>query len=276
MAPSELLTFIRERLLPEGNDAAAAERQFRKFATDLYQPAFQRLGFESKPDDSDETRQFRADVINFLAFQARDPQVRREATRRAMEYIGYGGDGKIHTDAIDPNLVETALSVAAQETGEKFFDALISLLRTSTDTVLRTRVLYALGRVQSPKLLDRVMQLVLDTVLRTNEIFTLLDSLVQEKSNREPVWQWVRNNYDALVNRMSPTDAGGLSLVADFCNDAKATEVKKFFEERVAALPGGERNLARALERIAVCAARVNAHRSDPLPWHSDQDPAKP
>ena len=47
-----------------------------------------------------------------MAFQARSTQVRAELAKRAVAYLGAPGDGAVHANAIDPDLVDKALQVA--------------------------------------------------------------------------------------------------------------------------------------------------------------------
>ena len=121
-----------------------------------------------------------------------------------------------------------------------------------------------MGRVTAPDQVQKILALALSSDLRTNELTTPAQSLLKEETNIEIVWKWIQQNYDALIPRLSPTDAGSLPvLTVNFCSPAHAAAVKNFFEPKVGALPGGSRNLQRAIDQINICAAKRNAHEAD-------------
>ena len=262
IAPSKLIIFVKEHLASSQNQKESLE----KFAQNLYVPAFRKFGFNKTQDDSEDIREFRSEVIDFLAFYARDPEVRKEATKRGIEYIGYRKDGRIHENVVDANLIGTVLGVAVQQEGAEYLDALITLLRGSSDSVLRSRILAAIGRVTAPEQVQRVLALSFHPDLRTDEILSPADALLLEGSNWVPVWKWIQTDYDSLVSRLSPTDAGSLPLyTSNFCTEQHAAEVKNFFEPKISSLPSGSRNLQRAIDQIRLCSARRQAHSVDSL-----------
>jgi aminopeptidase N len=261
MAPSKLVIFLKEYV--------AAKNQMEtleQLAQSLYAPTYRKFGFDKTEKDSEEIRQFRSDVIDFLAFYARDPQIRKEAAKRGIAYTGYQNDGRIHEDAVDANLIETVLGVAVQENGADYLNALVVLLRNSSDSVLRSRILSALGRVTAPEQVKEVLALSLSPDLKTNEVLSPAESLLEEASNRELVWKWLQENYDSLISRLSPTDAGSLPLLGTvLCSDSQVNEVKAFFEPKIESLPSGSRNLHRAIDQIILCSAKRKAHQNDSM-----------
>ncbi len=263
MSPVEMFSFFHDYLL-EPDQVESLRKKGRKW----YRAAYEKFQFDESTSDSDDSKQFRDQVIEFLALEARDPEVRVEASKRGYAYIGFGTDGKLHPEAVGSNLVKTVLSVAAQEGDIGFVDALIRLLKESNDSLLRSRILSALGRATEPAKVEKILALSLDPALRTNEVLNPLIHLMDEKENWESVWRFLNANFDVLLKRMSPNDAGGVPLVASlFCSEEKALEVKAFFEKRVEKLAGGNRNLMRTLDTIRVCAAKVEHHRKE---WSAD------
>lgn len=258
-APMDVIRFARERIA-DGDLRPRVDAWGRR----LYQPLYRRLRWEPRRGRAEdgETQLLRAKVISFLALTVEDPAVRREALRRGRAYVGFGGDGEIHADAVDANLADTALAVAVQEGDAAFFDALLEKFFASTDATLRSRLLGALAQTRDPALSARVIALTIDERLRVNELFTPLMGQMRATETRAAAWSWVRDNFDSFVERAGPGRAGYLPhAAASFCSVERAGEVEAFFGERIAALPGGPRNLATSLEGMGVCAARVEAQR---------------
>jgi alanyl aminopeptidase len=173
-----------------------------------------------------------------------------------------GADG-----AADPNVVETqlatvALSAAVQEGDEAFFEHLVGLLHASADATARSRILAALAHAESPALAAKALELAFDPNLRLNEVPRVVAIQLRGPRTRAPAWTWLREHFDALVERIGAAQAGKLPwFTTGFCSHEAADEVREFFEPRVSSLVGGPRNLAGAIEAISLCATRVDAQR---------------
>ncbi len=257
-APMKPLRFAHDRLVEQAQRPAV-----RAFARRLYAPVQRRLGWEPREGEDGEVALLRAAVIDYLATFVEDRRTRREAVRRAHRMLGYGrrGDGQIHRDAVDANLVDTVLKVAVQEGDAAFFDHLLERLIASDDSLLRGQLLRALASVRDPELGARALALTLDERVRVNELWTVLTAQLRLPERRDAAWAWIEQNFDALAARLE-TGAGHLpSFAGMFCSEERAAEVEAFFTERVNELPGGPRNLANALEEIRLCVAKVEAQQ---------------
>jgi cytosol alanyl aminopeptidase len=241
-------------------DAALRER-IEAYGRDLYAPAARTLGWLSKKGDSDETRTLRASVLGFLALTAQDRAVRLEARRRGLAYIGMGTDGDVHAEAVDPNLVATALSVTGEEADRATWDAMKAVFARSVDEQVRSRLLAAMSGARDPELARSARSLVLDPALRDSEIMTPLGVQLANPATREMAWTWIKDNYDAILARL-PRHHGGVGLVStghSFCDTAHAADVEAFFAPRIDGIEGGPRTLASTLEDVRLCAAKRQA-----------------
>lgn len=257
-APMGHLYFAHDRLVEENQ-----RQNVRSMSQRLYAPVMRRLRWDPRGEEDGEVALLRAAVISHLAFFAKDRNVRREAVRRAHRYLGYGrrGDGEIHGDAVDSNLVDTVLAVAVQDGDDAFFDHVLERFLASDDALLRERLLGALSSAKRPEQAQRAIALALDARVRVNEMWTPIRQQLSSNETREAAWAWVTSNYEALKGRLE-NGAGRLPMTGmSFCSTERAAEVEAFFGERVADLPGGPRNLANTLERIRLCAARVDAQQ---------------
>lgn len=277
-APMSLLSFARDRLVEEGQRAAV-----QRLAKRLYQPVFRRLGWGPRRgrEESGETALLRASVISHLAFTVEDTRIRRGAVRRAHAYLGYGprGDGEVHADAVDANLVATVLSVAVQDGDAAFFDHLTERFFATEDAMQRDFMIGALGSTKDPELAARALAMALDQRVRLNEMSDPLRAQMGMRETRDVAWQWLVEHFEAVVERVGHHRAGYLPYFArGFCDQERSASIATFFtmpvevpaeEEggsattlpRIDTLPGGPRNLASSLESVRLCAARVEAQR---------------
>ncbi|UCH29236.1 MAG: M1 family metallopeptidase [Myxococcales bacterium] len=238
----------------------ATQPKVKAYAARLYRKRYQRLGWKARKTDSSDTKLLREAVVRFMVMDVRDRQARARAARLGRAYIGYGGEP--NRGVVDPQLAGLALATAVQEGDEAFFDHLVGVLASSTDATDRNRILVALGHAESPTLAKRALELSLDPMLRRNEISRVLGTQFRNPRTRQSAWEWLKENFEALTSRTGLVQAGSAPWYAtSLCTREAAEEVQAFFERKMATLAGGPRNLASAVERISLCAARAEAQR---------------
>jgi alanyl aminopeptidase len=268
-APMATFAFARDWLVsPKARPRAEA------VVRALYGPAFARAGWTVRSGESIAARSFRGELAWIVAEIGRDPAVRREAARRGAVYAGVK-DGKLHPEAAEPEVADTALGVAVEDLGSPAFDAILARALEARDGPTRQRLLGALSAADDPDLQGRFEEVLHDERLR------LLDRI-----HAAVPGQWagtfVRNdppaverrmallerNLDEWISKLPPFFAVRLPFVArDACSEADAQRVIALFQARSARLPGAERNVALATEQIRLCAAQRAADAEAATRW---------
>jgi alanyl aminopeptidase len=230
------------------------------YASRLYRKRYKQLGWRARRGDSSDTKLLREAVVRFMVMDVRDREARTRAARLGRAYVGYRTRAK--PSVVDPQLAGLVLATAVQESGAGLFDHLLALLDSTEDATARNRVLSALGHAEDPTLSGRALALALDPRLRVNEINQLLRSQFHNPRTRERAWTWLTTHFDELTARFGAARGGATPwYTASFCSDEAAAEVERFFEPRVAELAGGPRNLAGAVEAVALCAEKARVYR---------------
>lgn len=258
-APMPPIRFAYDHLVEE-----SMRPNVSRFAARLYAPALRRLGWTPRRGEDGEQAILRASVLGHLAGVARDPAVRREASRRARAYLGLDGrepTGNLDRSALDPNLVGMALAVAVQDGDAAFFDALLERFLASDDALLRGQLLGALASAKDPELAARARALALDARVRVNELWTPLGVQLGMPETRDAAWAFLQERFDDLAGRLEESAGSLPRLLGGACSRERADEIERFFAPRVGELQGGPRNLATTLESIRLCAARVEAQQ---------------
>jgi len=252
--PIDVLTAARDDLVPD-----ATRARVEQAGRQLYGPVARRLGWKPKKDESIPMRTFRAQVLTFLAFTARDTRVLAEAARRGRAYAGFG-DGRFHPEAVDPGLATVALAAAIREDGPKAFDALLERLPEERDGVLRRRVLRALAAADDPGLRERVLALPLDQRLRKNERVEVLFDVAGYSESRDAAWLALKREFDRLVPEIPEAHAiTAIALAGEFCDPVHLADAQAFFGERAPRIPAGARQLTETLEKVRLCIAYRDA-----------------
>ncbi|MCH8084400.1 MAG: ERAP1-like C-terminal domain-containing protein, partial [Myxococcales bacterium] len=229
----------------------------RRFARSLFAPQLVRLGMDPVETDTGERRLLRVSLLRFLALDAHDDAVREKLAAQGREFAGV--DAKAHANALDPDLAGLALALAVQDIGNEVFAALEQRLGETQDAVERWRILRALGASRDPGGAERARELALDASLRMDEVAVIPFAQMQYRELRDDTWNWLRDQFPRIVERVGTYNASWLPEVAEyFCDDARAKEVEQFFETRIDEIEGGGRSLASAIETIRLCAALVH------------------
>lgn len=245
MSPIDVWRRVQLNTLDDAGRSASRARLRALYAAVLGE-------LEKRGVTSDEERLTRAWLMGVLAFYGLDPPLRTELTKQAIAFTGFGTDGQLHRDKLDPNLLNTALRVAAQDAEAGFSTDLVARLKDTDDPVLRFAFVDAIGGANDPALAQR---LALDDAIRGDDYLTLLGSMFRaEQAERN--WQWLSANVDALLDR-APTFERNVVIyaAASYCSTERADEVAALFEPRLGRIDGGRRTLDQVLERINLCAA---------------------
>jgi alanyl aminopeptidase len=266
-APAGQLTWIKETLVSEKSRPAVAH-----FIRDLYGPLYDKVGLDPvTPMDRSNPVQatlLRGPVVNMAVVEGGLAAGRTELARRGAAYLGLNedgtpGDGKIHPEAVDANLVDHAVDMAVREFGTPVVDAVFAHIKTERAAVIRSRMLRAITRATDPATAAKVRALALSDTLRGNEVPIIVYGSAGEPENRAASWTWFKTNFDAIKQRTPAFGQGGLVGVGGrFCSKAERDDYKKFFEPRIEQLNGAPRTFASTLETIDQCIAMVEKHRA--------------
>jgi alanyl aminopeptidase len=251
-----LIVFARDRVLPDSERA-----RVDAYAVKLFTPAFERLGFSAKKNESTSARRLRIEVIELLA-KSNSAAVVKQAVKRGRAYAGLA-DGKFHPEAVDPDLAGLVLGIALEHGDKAFFDAMLARLNTLDDGSLRERVLSALGQARDPERSARALALSLDPKLRKQEGLIEVFEQSYDHRTRDASWRFVQENFDTLVQKIPDTRAAFIPYVTNaFCDLGHAEEAKAFFGPRAEKNNGMPKNLRQVVEYIRLCAAQADAQRA--------------
>jgi alanyl aminopeptidase len=227
------------------------------YATELYEPRMQSLGYRRKDGDASTTIALRTRIAQFLALTVRDPKVRAELNKQGRAALGLDGSGKADLARADADLLRSALDVAVQEGGTAAFDAAQKEFTINTDTAQRYALLAALGATRDPLLAARARDFGLTAAVQIGEMYNLYNAQMAQPENRAAMWQWLQDHYDAYRARLPAFAQGYLpkTFAEGRCTGAAADELSAFFAPRTKDLVGSERGLGQALEGIRQCSS---------------------
>lgn len=220
----------------------------------LYGERARALGWRSKPGEDDDDRLLRASLVKITGTLGEDRTLSAEAVKLANRWLE-------DASAVDPDMVDVVLAVAARSGDRALFDRLHKEAGSSTDRERRERVLRGLGNFRAPEIVPLVLAITLEPEIDPRESFYVVFAVGSDPSSRDLAYAFVRDHYDDLVARLpqgSVFDVGSLLpfVGSGFCDERHRAEVQSFFTPKVERAAGGPRNLAQALESIDLCIAQ--------------------
>ena len=167
------------------------------------------------------------------------------------------------------------------------FEAVFNIYQTASTVDQRLAALGALGAVCDLKLVDRILQMVLDpNIVKPQDVHYPITSLVKRTPLKKQVlpimWKWIKANWNDLYERFSAS----LSLLGRILQTCIEDELGQDFADTVLAWSRGEdcetdegkqqrltqvkvarRPLEQSLERIKSTTAWVDRERDHVSEW---------
>ncbi|MBC7794050.1 MAG: ERAP1-like C-terminal domain-containing protein [Clostridia bacterium] len=234
-----------------------------KAVDDFMQTTFsKRIGkepFLANGNETDDEKLSRTSIATLLSVELDDAPQRRLAGKHGSAVLTAIEEGKPVT-TVDPQLVGTVLAVYIDEGGERIHRRVVAALENQNDPALRRELVTALARVRTNENIRRTLSTLLTPTVRTNEIWTAMWPMARRKTSRQQTWDWLRENFLALRDRVPNENQGHLiALSRFFCSPDGERELEEFFGPRAASLMGGPQIYAEARESVQLCAARAAA-----------------
>ncbi len=250
------LAFLEDRLAPELG--ARAVEAFRDRVAARFGPALAEIGWDPPPREPIDARVRRGVLVGLLGDVAAWPPVLAVAARRFETYL-------IRRTAVDPNLVDSVVMLAARTGDARRFEAMLEAFDGATTPQERRRFLLALAEFRDEALVRRTLSLCLGPRIPTQDLAIVIARLLVNPAARGLSWDFLRKHWSRLRKRMPPMLATRLIEATPALGARYRQEVEAFF--RTHPLPTGGRALEQALERFELDAAFCRIARDDFAHW---------
>jgi len=223
----------------------AARARFREFAAELLRPSFGAVGWETGPGDDDDVRLRRAALLRGLAVVARDPAVAAEGTRRLDRYLA--GD----REALEANLHDAAVAVAARGGDARRFEQLRRLFQEEKDPAFKRRYLFGLALAEEPALVRRASEMPFGEEVPLQDLSSFAGVLLANRASAPVFWKLLRERWEPFERRLAEAPlmlrrvVEGLGALTE---RPQLEEAEAFFEAHP--IPAARQGLAQTLERL--------------------------
>jgi puromycin-sensitive aminopeptidase len=231
--------------------------RLRDVVRDLVRPAFDRLGWDPRHEDTDRDLELRGDLIEALGVLGDDPETQAQA-REAESLARGGGD-------VSPAVAAAAVRVVATTGGASEFDAFAARYREARTPQEEDRYLYALARFRDPALMDRALEMALTDDVRSQNTPFLLAYATFNRDLGPQAFRFITERWDELTSRIAHSNVIALAMGLRYLSDPETVELAQaFFAEHD--IPQNHLMLQQLLERQRVVAAmreRVSAELTE-------------
>jgi alanyl aminopeptidase len=228
---------------------------YKRLVNKLYAARARSLGWAAKAGEDDDTQLMRPGLLGLVANEGHDAALRAEARKLSEKWFT---DRK----AVAPDVVGTVLAVAALDGDKAFRERLLQLAKTANRKD-RGHFLNAMGALRDPELVKENFALLLSREFDAREAMTLLWGAASDRTTRQQAYDFLKQNFDAVVALLPPDSGANLAGVGGgFCDETHRADVEAFFKDRTTKFRGGPRSLAQTLEGIDQCIAFRDAQKA--------------
>jgi alanyl aminopeptidase len=230
---------------------------YATFIRQTYGEHARELGWTPDVDEDEDTRLLRPSLLGLVAELGEDETLVAEAQALARRWLE-------DRSAIDPQLVNLVLRVAALNGDETLWSKFYQQARSHTEEKERDYLFGAMGSFRSEELVRKNLDIILSGEFEIFEVAGLLFGALSEPTQREMAYAWVKENYDLLLAKLPRGYQSFLPRTAGFlCSLEGAEDAQAFFGPRVADIEGGPRALEQTLETLRLCSAYREAQRPE-------------
>jgi len=249
-----VLTAVYERLLWIWSHALPdAERErFAALVCDVFGPQLDRLGWDPRPNETDDDRQLRPIAINALGVVAGDAAAVAEARRRI--------EGHLNGRPADHNLILAFANVAAAH-GDAALHARYYAHRQKvalSDVQEEQRFMYALALFRDERAIAANVTALLDGSIRDQDVMLLLRELMRVPAGRPAYSRAIRERWDRFAPLEGSIRNDVLMSLSRSTDRALVRDAEAFLRQRTE--PDMREHAQRDLERLrldAAAAARI-------------------
>lgn len=232
--------------------------RFAAFVDQQLMPLWVKSGWDAAPNEDDERRLIRADLLWALGAIAQDEEILSELPRRQTRYFA-------RPQSIDPTLVGALIRLCVRSDGGTRFEQYIEKFQKSKTPELRDQYLVALAEFNKPALARKLIDVVLSEKLRAQDVWKPIRALLANPVVQGESWDAVKTHWPALHKKGGSLGAQRMIQAAGHLwSDEWYEDVSAFFRDSGNRAGLGERTLAQTLEFIQL-GTRFKKHQATGL-----------
>ncbi|KAG7170009.1 glutamyl aminopeptidase-like [Homarus americanus] len=251
------------RLLRQTN----AYPYFRKYMVGLVNDHVERLGWNDTGSHLERRNRL---VLMFLACSNGYDPCLQGAHQRLLSWV------KDPEYYIPPNTRSLVYQFGMQKAGAEEWEVLLQRYMKEANAQEKTKLAVGLANTKEDWITQRLLMLARnESVVRSQDYFSLLNNMAKQPWNTHIVWNFVKSNWEELVERFTLNNRYLGRMVKYVCtrftSPDQLMEMKEFFEKYPNA-GSGARSRQQALEEVEGNIKWINQHGDSLYDWFLKQN----
>ncbi|WNG21261.1 M1 family aminopeptidase [Cystobacter fuscus] len=184
------LSYVENRLV-DGED----QERFRRWVEKLLGAGLEKLGWDPAPGETDRVKLRRAALVRAIGGVARSRKALAEARPRVERALN--GD----TSALEPNLLDVAVSMVAREGDRALYEKLLEKMPVEPDPATQRRYLMAITAFEDPQLAAAAQQLFFGEKVKMQDVASFLTGLMANRTGRDAWWAEKQKRWKDVLAR---------------------------------------------------------------------------
>ena len=236
---SQLLDYVDNHLTNE-----ADRGQYQAWVRNTFAPVGEQLGWTPQPNDSEEQRARRADLLRLVGGVGHDPRLMELSHQLTEKALGGA--------AVDATLIYPALAIATRGGDAALYDAIQKRSQSATSPEDSFRYLQALSNFRSPELVQRTLEYAISPQVRSQDAPYVIGGLMNNPDTRDQAWEFIRQHWTQVAAKLTNFSTGTVvDGAGNFCDATHKQQVQDFFTQHP--IPSAQRTLQQSLEFIGDC-----------------------
>ncbi|AKM80125.1 TPA: M1 family peptidase [Candidatus Saccharibacteria bacterium] len=183
MALSELRKFTE--------DSLEAEKKLRSLTGDIARAQYERLGWTSLPEETEEDTKLRSTILSMTLYGEN-----KEAIAHARELY----DSHSLTE-LDPELRPLIISSVARYGDEQIVEDLLEQYKETQLSDLREDICIGITSTRIPEKIDQLLDTIRDSsIVRPQDAARWFVYLIRGRDSKEATWQWIQDNWQWVID----------------------------------------------------------------------------
>jgi aminopeptidase N len=221
-----------------------AREKFQAYTRAILRPSFDRLGWESKPQDTPRDATLRGSLIQILG-DLDDAEIVAGCRERFNKYV-------VDPASVAPDLRAPIFWVVGHYADGATWNALHELGLRTTSIEEKQNYYDALAAARDPALIAKTLEISLTDELPTSRAVFLVGKVARYSDHPELAWGFAKANMKALLAK---TDALGAisyapSLFNFFSEESRAAELKAYAKTDLPPTAASAKEVAKAVDEI--------------------------
>lgn len=235
------LTLAELRKFVEGDPIA--EGKLRQLSGKIAEAEYQRLGWEPKPNESEDDSKLRATILSLVLYSEN-----KEAIARAKNLYSNND-----LESLDPELRSIIISSVARNGGGDTVSELLDIYKSTQNAELAQDITLGITSTRLKDKIDMLLSVIMDVnVVRPQDNARWFAYLIRGRDSRDQAWLWIQNNWDWIVETFSGDksyDYYPQYAAAGLVNRQQLQEYKDFFTPKQS-IPALKRVIALGISEV--------------------------